>query len=183
MQNYYTLTSETYCIYNYEWGTKSLKQKLGDEVCIHKWKLKFVTLLDQLLGLEEAPQIEHLPGGQSQETTHAENAEVQHAAVRWLYNRIKTTNSIIYITWQKVVIYHLFSNWIHSDMSYRTGMMHQSDIAWSTSVEILRNPFSCSGNKTSINIKNRRSIYIYIYIYGAPILDVSRSHTTTHHSR
>ena len=24
--------------------------------------------------------------------------------------------------------------------------------------------------------------YIYIYIYGAPILDVSRSHTTTHHS-
>ena len=26
-------------------------------------------------------------------------------------------------------------------------------------------------------------IYIYIYIYGAPILDVSRSHTTTHHSR
>jgi len=40
MQNYYTLTSETYCIYNYEWGAKSLKQKLGDEVCIHKWKLK-----------------------------------------------------------------------------------------------------------------------------------------------
>ena len=26
-------------------------------------------------------------------------------------------------------------------------------------------------------------IYIYIQIYGAPILDVSRSHTTTHHSR
>jgi len=26
-------------------------------------------------------------------------------------------------------------------------------------------------------------IYIYIYIYGAPILDVSRSHTTTQHSR
>ena len=25
--------------------------------------------------------------------------------------------------------------------------------------------------------------YIYIYIYWAPILDVSRSHTTTHHSR
>ena len=25
--------------------------------------------------------------------------------------------------------------------------------------------------------------YIYIYIYGAPILDVPRSHTTTHHSR
>ena len=26
-------------------------------------------------------------------------------------------------------------------------------------------------------------IHIYIYIYGAPILDVSRSHTTTQHSR
>jgi hypothetical protein len=26
-------------------------------------------------------------------------------------------------------------------------------------------------------------IMSYIYIYGAPILDVSRSHTTTHHSR
>ena len=26
-------------------------------------------------------------------------------------------------------------------------------------------------------------IYIYIYIYGVPILDVCRSHTTTHHSR
>ena len=26
-------------------------------------------------------------------------------------------------------------------------------------------------------------IYIYIYIYGVHILDVSRSHTTTHHSR
>ena len=26
-------------------------------------------------------------------------------------------------------------------------------------------------------------IYIYIYIYWAPILDVSRSHTTTQHSR
>ena len=26
-------------------------------------------------------------------------------------------------------------------------------------------------------------IYIYIYIYVAPILDVSRSHTTTQHSR
>ena len=25
--------------------------------------------------------------------------------------------------------------------------------------------------------------YIYIYIYAAPILDVSRSHTTTQHSR
>ena len=28
-----------------------------------------------------------------------------------------------------------------------------------------------------------RLIMSYIYIYGAPILDVSRSYTTTHHSR
>jgi len=28
-----------------------------------------------------------------------------------------------------------------------------------------------------------RLLMTYIYIYGAPILDVSRSHTTTHHSR
>jgi len=28
-----------------------------------------------------------------------------------------------------------------------------------------------------------RLLISYIYIYGAPILDVSRSHTTTHHSR
>jgi len=28
-----------------------------------------------------------------------------------------------------------------------------------------------------------RSLTLYIYIYGAPILDVSRSHTTTQHSQ
>jgi hypothetical protein len=39
------------------------------------------TLLNKFLSLEEAPQIQHLPGGQSQETTHAENAEVQYTAV------------------------------------------------------------------------------------------------------
>ena len=34
------------------------------------------------------------------------------------------------------------------------------------------------------NLTLRRLMsYIYIYIYGAPILDVSRSHTTTQHSR
>lgn len=44
-------------------------------------KTETVILLDQLLGLEEAPQIEHLPGGQSQETAHAKNAEVQHTAI------------------------------------------------------------------------------------------------------
>ena len=34
---------------------------------------------------------------------------------------------------------------------------------------------------THLTLKRLR--YIYIYIYGAPILDVSRSHTTTQHSR
>ena len=34
----------------------------------------------------------------------------------------------------------------------------------------------------SLNLRLLMS-YIYIYIYGAPILDVSRSHTTTQHSR
>ena len=28
-----------------------------------------------------------------------------------------------------------------------------------------------------------RLLMSYVYIYGAPILDVSRSHTTTHHRR
>jgi len=50
-------------------------------------------------------------------------------------------------------------------------------------------------NNTSVSssriIQSHRTIltlrllmsHIYIYIYGAPILDISRSHTTTHHSR
>ena len=33
------------------------------------------------------------------------------------------------------------------------------------------------------DIKSMATNVIYIYIYGAPILDVSRSHTTTQHSR
>jgi hypothetical protein len=37
----------------------------------------------------------------------------------------------------------------------------------------------CPVSHLQINATN----VIYIYIYGAPILDVSRSHTTTHHSR
>jgi len=34
----------------------------------------------------------------------------------------------------------------------------------------------------AVNLTLRR-LMSYIYIYGAPILDVSRSHTTTQHSR
>jgi len=34
-----------------------------------------------------------------------------------------------------------------------------------------------------ISVLTLRLLMSYIYIYGAPILDVSRSHTTTQHSR
>ena len=34
-----------------------------------------------------------------------------------------------------------------------------------------------------IRVKSLRFRLLMSYIYGAPILDVSRSHTTTHHSR
>ena len=36
---------------------------------------------------------------------------------------------------------------------------------------------------TTVFVLTLRLLMSYIYIYGAPILDVSRSHTTTHHSR
>ena len=43
---------------------------------------------------------------------------------------------------------------------------------------------ACQIVPTLVNLTLRRLMsYIYIYIYGAPILDVSRSHTTTQHSR
>ena len=34
-----------------------------------------------------------------------------------------------------------------------------------------------------IRVKSLTFRLLMLYIYGAPILDVSRSHTTTHHSR
>lgn len=40
-----------------------------------------VPLLNQFLGLEETTQVENLPGGQSDETAHGENAEVQNPGV------------------------------------------------------------------------------------------------------
>ena len=41
------------------------------------------------------------------------------------------------------------------------------------------------GRRIGVKLLTLRRLmsYIYIYIYGAPILDVSRSHTTTQHSR
>ena len=39
-------------------------------------------------------------------------------------------------------------------------------------------------NRIGLTLRRLMScVYIYIYIYGAPILDVSRSHTATQHSR
>lgn len=38
-------------------------------------------LLDQLLCLEETPQVEHLPCCQPNETEHGEDAKVQHTCV------------------------------------------------------------------------------------------------------
>jgi len=34
-----------------------------------------------------------------------------------------------------------------------------------------------------VRVKSLTLRLLMVYIYGAPILDVSRSHTTTHHSR
>lgn len=42
-------------------------------------------LLNQLLCLEEAPQVEHLPRGQPDQATHGEHAEVQNTRVGGLW--------------------------------------------------------------------------------------------------
>lgn len=41
-----------------------------------------MSLVDELLGLEEAPQVEHLPGGQAQQAADREDAQVEDASVR-----------------------------------------------------------------------------------------------------
>ena len=38
-------------------------------------------------------------------------------------------------------------------------------------------------SRIMVKLLTFRRLMSYIYIYGAPILDVSRSHTTTQHSR
>lgn len=40
-----------------------------------------IRLFDELLCLEESPQVENLPGGETDETTHGEDAEVEYAGV------------------------------------------------------------------------------------------------------
>ena len=50
--------------------------------------------------------------------------------------------------------------------------------------DLVKNDSRIATRMTAESLTLRRLMsYIYIYIYGAPILDVSRSHTTTQHSR
>ena len=44
-------------------------------------------LVDELLCLEETPQVEHLPGGQAQQTADRKDAQVEHTSVRRLCDR------------------------------------------------------------------------------------------------
>ena len=61
----------------------------------------------------------------------------------------------------------------------RGGKMNmQNDRLLSTSIKLLNQI-----NVNPINDGNLTLTLLMSYIYGAPILDVSRSHTTTQHSR
>lgn len=55
-----------------------------------------ITLLNQLLCLEEAPQVEDLPCGQADETAHGEYAEVQHTCVGGLWREVKQDSQLCY---------------------------------------------------------------------------------------
>ena len=44
-------------------------------------------LLDELLCLEVAPQVEHLPGGEAEEAAHTEHTEVQNPRAGRLWGR------------------------------------------------------------------------------------------------
>ena len=49
--------------------------------------LRIRDLLDEFLGLEESAEVEHLPCGQTQQTTHGEDAEVEDAGVGRFWKR------------------------------------------------------------------------------------------------
>ena len=55
-------------------------------------------LFNQFLGFEVFPQIQNLPGGQSQQTAHGENGKIQNTGIRRLIgvthlkNKIKKVN-------------------------------------------------------------------------------------------
>ena len=71
-----------------------------------------------------------------------------------------------------------------------TGMMHKRQ-SKSQARHSSGDKLMCSGINSGNFVSLKKKVYcltlrllmLYIYIYGAPILDVSRSHTTTHHSR
>lgn len=64
-------------------------------------------LLDELLGFEEAAQVEDLPCGQTNQTTHGEHAEVQHTRVRRLCRREGEKINISSVTTVKVSLKYI----------------------------------------------------------------------------
>lgn len=64
-------------------------------------------LLDELLGFEEAAQVEDLPCGQTNQTTHGEHAEVQHTCVRRLCRREGEKINISSVTTVKVSLKYI----------------------------------------------------------------------------
>ena len=86
---------------------------------------------------------------------------------------------------------------LHTDITFITKSLA---ITWSSARQII-NPLNAELNpicyllallgahhflhvsRIRVKLLTVRRLMSYIYIYGAPILDVSRSHTTTHHSR
>ena len=70
-------------------------------------------------------------------------------------------------------------------MTLNVIIVWDQNIVWRLNIE-LRNvkPDVMWVIKSFVNGRlTLRRLMSYIYIYGAPILDVSRSHTTTQHSR
>jgi hypothetical protein len=64
------------------------------------------SLLYEFLGLEEAPQVQHLPSGQSQETAHAEDAEVEHTAVGRLCKQTDAHIFLVSNNYERVFFLH-----------------------------------------------------------------------------
>ena len=54
-------------------------------------------LFDELFCLEEASQVENLPGGQANETAHGEDAEVKHTRVGRLWKQNSHHSEIVCI--------------------------------------------------------------------------------------
>ena len=68
------------------------------------------------------------------------------------------------LEWWRVMACNPFEKWVSSKLCITLPLLHHRE-------------------HTLCALLNLRRLMSYIYIYGAPILDVSRSHTTTQHSR